>query len=435
MRVLLVLPAVEELVEPARDLAQPARGGLLRGEEREQHAAVAPHGAGDDAAPLRARCGALRGAGLGPHAAQQVRDLLRAPLMLGGKLLHGALVHAPFEAALGLAARLQRLAVEPVQLGKLAHHPPVRVVGRLHAAPGWGGGRHASSGGLVVKRESARRPRVRLGVKTHWRDAASMVALADRFGATALEYQMLPGDAERHEDEALQAFAPHAGRFELRVHQPERIELGGRRVLLDPASADERLRAASVDVLRASLDLARGLGATGFLVHPGGVHDPGEAEGRPERLRASLRELPRHTPLLLENMPRHYGATGRSATWAQRADDLLALADAVDGFVLDTSHAYLADPGGDAENVRDLARRLGARVRHVHACGSRAGRGRAGEGTPFADSDYGVDLVAEALRHAHPDAVVVPETMDGHQEGGRLYAQDLAALAPVVTRA
>lgn len=305
---------------------------------------------------------------------------------------------------------------------------------RVHA-PSGGSTRLGRSGGVSVMPHAGLAPAVRLGVKMHWRDVAPLVALADRFGGTAIEYQMLAGDAEVHGEELLPAFAPYLDHFEMRVHQPERIEVAGRRVLLDPASADERIRAASVGALRASLAIARELGATGFILHPGGVHEPGGVEGRPERLRESLRELPRHTPLLIENMPHHYGPTGRSATWAQRADDLLALADVVDGFTLDTSHAYLAAPGGEIDNVRDLARRLGRKVRHVHACGSRAGRGRAGEGTPFADSDYGVELVAEVLRHAAPDAVVVPETMDGHRDGGRLYAQDLAALAPLLSRA
>lgn len=276
---------------------------------------------------------------------------------------------------------------------------------------------------------------MRIGVKTHWRDVEAMVALADRFGATALEYQMLVGDVERDWAEPLEAFGPYLDRFEVRVHQPERIELAGARVLLDPASADERVRTASVEALRTSIAIARELGATGFVLHPGGVHEPGEVEGARDVFRRSLRELPRHVPLLLENMPRHYGPTGRSATWAQRAEDLLALADDVDGFTLDTSHAYLVEPSGDLANVRDLARRLGSRVRHVHACGSRPGLGQRGEGTPFAGSDYGVDLVAEVVRHAHPDVVVVPETMDGHKDGGRLYAEDLALLAPALTRA
>lgn len=273
---------------------------------------------------------------------------------------------------------------------------------------------------------------MRLGVKTHWRDVATMAAIAEAHGASVLEYQMLPGDLERHPEEAMRAFLPYRGRFELRVHQPERIVVDGALAPLDPASADRGLRDASARALGEIARHAMELRAKALIIHGGGVHAPGERGGSLEALRESLEDVPRHVPLLLENMPLHYGPHECSPAFTREAEGLLAVSDLVDGYTLDTSHGYLAVEGGSRGHVTDLARALGARIHHVHAAGSRGGLGHAGEGVPFAQSDYGVELVAEALAHVARDAVVVPETMDGHRDGGRLFAEDLARLTPVV---
>lgn len=135
MRVLLGVAPLEERLELAGEGPRPAGGGLLRGEEREEHAAVAPHRPRDHAASLGA-CGgaALRRRGLSAEPSKEACDLLGAPFVLRGELADRLLPFAAFEAALRLAAGFERLAVEPVKLLELSHHPVPIEVARVHDA-------------------------------------------------------------------------------------------------------------------------------------------------------------------------------------------------------------------------------------------------------------------------------------------------------------
>ncbi len=281
-----------------------------------------------------------------------------------------------------------------------------------------------------------RAPPMRLGIKAHWRDVDTMVEIADRHGATVLEYQMLPGDLETHRETAAHAFAPYKDRFTLRVHQPE-VYLGadGIRHFLDISSPRIEERAASVAILTDVAAFAKGLGAENLIIHPGGVWFGETQGGHPVFLQDSLKNLQREIPVLLENMPAHYDVqtldarpVGISPAAFRIPQGLLAVESEVDGYVLDVSHAYLAVENGSLEVPRALARDLGHRITHVHANGSRGGKGGLGEGTPFSDSDYGVDFVKELLTHLPDDVVVVPEIMDGHKDGGALFDAAFAAL-------
>ena len=275
---------------------------------------------------------------------------------------------------------------------------------------------------------------MKLGVKAHWRDVDAMAALAARHGAGVLEYQMLPGDLERNAQRAMDAFLPHRGRFELRVHQPEAFLHEGRPVFLDVASPDPAVRDASVRALAEVARHAMELRAKALVIHPGGIWRRGEVGGSPDLLRASLQDVPRHVPLLLENMPEVYNlaSLGLESGWSPAGFRIPAglreVDDLVDGYVLDVSHAYLAVPQGSVEVVRAFLRDLGPRIRHVHLNGSRGGVGPAGEGTPFHDSDYGADLLREVVEAIPRDAVLVPEIMDGHKDGGRLFDEGLTFL-------
>ncbi|HWH08963.1 MAG TPA: TIM barrel protein [Candidatus Thermoplasmatota archaeon] len=275
---------------------------------------------------------------------------------------------------------------------------------------------------------------MRLGVKVHWRDVDAMARLAERQGATVLEYQMLPGDLEEHAQRAMDAFLPYRGRFELRVHQPEGYLHAGRPRFLDISSPDPEERGRSLRVLAEVARHAMELRAKALVIHPGGIWRPGEVGGSPELLRASLLDLPKHVPLLLENMPELYNldALGLDVGWSPAAfripAGLRAVDDLVDGYVLDVSHAYLAVPQGSLAVVRAFLRDLGPRIAHVHANGARGGMGVHGEGTPFDDSDYGADVLREVLAAVSPQAVVVPEVKDGHLDGGRAFDAGLAFL-------
>ena len=276
---------------------------------------------------------------------------------------------------------------------------------------------------------------MRLGVKVHWRDVERMAALAGRHGATVLEYQMLPGDLEANRELAEEALRPYRGRFELRVHQPEGYLHEGRMRFLDPSAYDPEERARSAAFLGECARHAMELGAKALLVHPGGVWRGAEPGGNPLLLRDALQDVPRHVRILLENMPAHYEMrsfpgepTAATPATFRLPQGLAQVDDLVDGYVLDVSHAYLAAAAGTLEVPRLFVRELGARIRHVHASGSRGGLGPQGEGTPFDDSDYGAEFLRELLSGLPDDVVVVPEIMDGHQEDGRRFDEALAFL-------
>lgn len=312
----------------------------------------------------------------------------------------------------------------------------------------------------------------RLGIKTSWRDVAAMAALARKHDARVLEYQMLPGDLERHSKEVFDAFLPYRREFELRVHQPETYEHDGQLTFLDISSPDPAARAHSLAHLGECARFAMELRAKALIIHPGGIwvggpaersaaggpaqrrrEDPsgpgpegrvgiwhdGEVGGSPELLRDSLLDLPKHVKVFLENMPHFYDArsfaalkSGHSPAGFRIPGGLKQVDDLVDGYVLDISHAFLAVPQGSEAVVRAFLRELGARILHVHANGSRRGIGSAGEGTPFSDSDYGAQLVREVLSGVSPGAVIVPEIMDGHLDGGRKFDEGLAFLRPLL---
>ncbi len=276
---------------------------------------------------------------------------------------------------------------------------------------------------------------MRLGIKAHWRDVDAMVAVADRHGARVLEYQMLPGDLEKHRAEATRAFAAHQDRFEIRVHQPETYLADGVPHFLDISSPRVAERAPSVAVLTDVAAFAKELDASALIIHPGGNWVGDEAGGSPLILRDSLENLARDMPVLLENMPWFYDirtlpgairghppAAFRTPSGLARVDDL------VDGYVLDISHAYLAVESGSLEVPRAFVKELGARITHVHASGARGGIGGEGEGVSFDASDYDVAFVHELLANLHDDVVVVPEIMDGHADGGKGFDDALRAL-------
>ena len=276
---------------------------------------------------------------------------------------------------------------------------------------------------------------MRLGIKVHWRDVAQMADIARKHGATVLEYQMLAGDLEHHADAARDALMPYRDEFELRVHQPEGyLAEDGVARFLDIASPDAEERARSTRVLGEVARHAMELRAEALIVHPGGIWR-GAVGGGWELLRDSLEDVPRHVKLLMENMPWFYDTRsipgvppGESPAAFRMPDGLARVDDLVDGYVLDISHAYLCVDQGSLEMPRRFVQMLGPRILHVHANGSRAGIGPMGEGTPLADSDYGDDYLRALLAPLVERAVVVPEIMGGHKDGGALFDAGLAHL-------
>jgi sugar phosphate isomerase/epimerase len=152
---------------------------------------------------------------------------------------------------------------------------------------------------------------------------------------------------------------------EVILHAPETMEWKGAKVLLDMAG-EEGLREASVRRLQDIADAARDF-AVPMVLHPGGVRDSiAPADILMERLEQSLSALDGF--FWLENMPRHYRWQGQllHSNLAVVAEQLLQVAGRVDGFVLDTSHAYLSREKDGNKALREMVKALGEGIRHVH---------------------------------------------------------------------
>jgi sugar phosphate isomerase/epimerase len=152
---------------------------------------------------------------------------------------------------------------------------------------------------------------------------------------------------------------------EIILHAPEFIEWKGGSVLLDLAG-EEELRVASVKRLQALADAVRDK-AVPMVVHPGGVRPTAvAAEPLLRQLERSLCELDGF--FWLENMPRgyHLGEELWTSNLMVHAEQMLPAQSKVDGFVLDTSHAYLSKDSGGNEALREMVETLGDSIRHIH---------------------------------------------------------------------
>jgi sugar phosphate isomerase/epimerase len=152
---------------------------------------------------------------------------------------------------------------------------------------------------------------------------------------------------------------------EVILHAPEMLGIGEGSVLLDLAGEDG-VRAASVARLQQIADAARD-NAAAVVLHPGGVHEKAEEPGPLlERLEESLTYLDGY--FWMENMPRHYHWRGRllHANLMRDADQMLLVQRLVDGFVLDTSHAFLSREKDGNLALREMIDQLGDTIRHVH---------------------------------------------------------------------
>ncbi len=180
--------------------------------------------------------------------------------------------------------------------------------------------------------------------------------------------------------------------------------------LLNPASADEVVRARSGELLQATCTAAGTIGARGVVVH-GGQLGPGEDPALgPVRWRETLRRLETTVPVLIED------TAGGPQAVASSIDRIARLWHGLDGvgtplgFCLDTCHLHAA---GEplAEGTARLLAELG-RIDLVHVNDSKdpLGSGRDRHENLGAGRLDPSDLVA-ALRLA--DAPAVVETPGG----------------------
>jgi sugar phosphate isomerase/epimerase len=203
---------------------------------------------------------------------------------------------------------------------------------------------------------------------------------------------------------------------ELILHAPEMLAFQGGSVMLDLAG-EEALRAASVVRLQQIADAARDR-AVPMVLHPGGVREKVEEAGPLlERLEASLATLDGY--FWLENMPRHYQFRGRllHANLMLEAGQMLSLQKVVDGFVLDTSHAYLSRDMDGNLALKNMISALGDSIRHVHLSDAAYPDK---EGLPLGSGD--VDLTLVPRGHGLP---ILLEIQGGHENSGAGFREAL----------
>ncbi|MEI6797551.1 MAG: sugar phosphate isomerase/epimerase [Methanomassiliicoccales archaeon] len=196
----------------------------------------------------------------------------------------------------------------------------------------------------------------RFGVMATLDDIEVMARLPVDF----LELLVRANDTPAQIDRLLSAFDG-----EIILHAPELITWHGGTSLLDLA-AEEGLRDASVARLQEVADAARDH-AVPMVVHPGGVLERAVPPGPLlERLERSLGELDGF--FWLENMPRgyHRGHELWIANLMVGAEQMLQVQNLVDGFVLDTAHAYLSREEDGNGALQEMFTMLGDNVRHVH---------------------------------------------------------------------
>ncbi len=195
----------------------------------------------------------------------------------------------------------------------------------------------------------------------------------------------------RRDVEALRA----AG-LPLYVHSP---------YLLNLASADEMVRARSLELLQATCAAAEVVGALGVVVHGGQLGAGEESEVGPARWRAALEQLASTVPVLVEDTA---GGPQAVASTIDRIARLWAAIGDVEvpvGFCLDTCHLHAAGEELLAGTERLLAELGHIDLVHVNDSKDAAGSGRdrhenlgAGQLDP--------DALVAALRLAAAPAVV-----------------------------
>ena len=176
------------------------------------------------------------------------------------------------------------------------------------------------------------------------------------------------------------------------------------------ASSDDRRRADSVRLLAEEIRLSEGLGAEAYIVHVA-AYSPGATPEEGLRLFAdSLARVKRSIPIWLENVPgggRRLGGT---------LEELASLGQHVDGYCLDTAHAWAA--GYDLSTaeaawkfVGKAHRLLGGRVKAWHLNDSRAALGSHREHhASWGDGFLGTEGLKRLLEE---DALGILETPHG----------------------
>ncbi len=179
--------------------------------------------------------------------------------------------------------------------------------------------------------------------------------------------------------------------------------------LVNLASANNRVRHPSRQILQHTCTAAAEVGARAVIVHGGHVAEPDDLDAGIARWRKALEQLETDVPVYLENtaggdhaLARHFDVIAR--LWE-------AIGDLDVGFCLDTCHTHASgeELAGSAERILAIT----GRIDLVHANDSRdpAGSGR-DRHEHIGEGEIGTDAIVEVIRTA--GAPVICETkLDG----------------------
>ena len=196
------------------------------------------------------------------------------------------------------------------------------------------------------------------------------------------------------------------------VHCQEFVTVDGEEVMVDLSSARRSVRAASVEVVRRTGELAKRLVDAKVVIHPGGI--------RPEltdravlmaNLSESLSDLGPDR-LLLENMPWYYWFRKKARMVSNicvTIDDMAEFEDMVEGFTLDVCHGYLSCAEGDPSYVPSFMERFGEKVLHIHASDAAIPDK---EGLQIGDGEVDFSFLKRV------SVPVLVEVWNGHADGG-----------------
>ncbi|MBC7107205.1 MAG: TIM barrel protein [Methanomassiliicoccales archaeon] len=151
------------------------------------------------------------------------------------------------------------------------------------------------------------------------------------------------------------------------VHAPELIHFSNKKMLIDLANEDDKFREFCVMRITEICEIADSYGLP-TVIHPGGVLPYAIANRQRivEGLRKSLESI--GGKKWIENMPRfyHLGDHLLHCNILLSPKEYDAIRNYVNGFVLDTSHAYLSTTDDGNEMINQYLRELDESITHIH---------------------------------------------------------------------
>jgi deoxyribonuclease-4 len=216
--------------------------------------------------------------------------------------------------------------------------------------------------------------------------------------------------AERHDADELAA-----AEIPIYVHAP---------YLINPVTANNRVRIPSRKILQDTCDAAAAIGAAGVVVHGGQVTGDGDMDEAYPRWRKALKAVDTEVAILIENTAGGDNAVvRRTANIARLWEEI---GDLGPGFVLDTCHSWAG--GEPFDGLVERLMEATGRIDLIHCNDSRDPfDSRRDRHANLGDGEIPADQLAAALRATN--APIVIETPGGPDEHRADLAWIRAALS------